>query len=498
MKIFKAEQIKIIDQYTIDHEPISSIHLMERAAWQCTTWIMKHFGRSLTMKIFCGCGNNGGDGLAIARQLLSHDYKVATYLINVSDKLSVDAETNFNQLKKFSNVILETISESTNLPNISDEDVVIDAIFGSGLNRPIDGLAAEVVTYLNQSNAKKVSIDIPSGLAGEGVVGNNTVFRADYTLTFQFPFLSFLFAESESYVGQYEVLDIGLHPEIIKNLSSPFQIIASSDVKLKPRPKFGHKGTFGHAMVIAGSKGMAGAAILSSKACLRSGCGLVTVHSSSINVPIIQTSFPEAIVSYDKETNHVSEVPDLRKYNAIAIGPGIGQSAQTANLLKEIIISGIHNLVLDADALNVLAFNKEILNKLPLNTILTPHPGEFDRLFGRCENSKERLDVQLQKSKELGIIIVLKGRYTSIALPNGNCYFNSSGNSGMATAGSGDVLTGIIASLLAQGYSPYDAAVFGVYIHGLAGDIAADKIGGTSLIASDIIDNIHNAYLKLA
>lgn len=494
MKIFKASQVKQIDQYTIDNEPVSSINLMERAAWQCTSWITKHFGRSHPVKIFCGCGNNGGDGLAIARQLSSHDYHVLVYLIKISPTLSTDAAINYQKLKDVPGLEVNEISKILDLPGIDNDDVVIDALFGSGLNRLLSGLGADVVEYLNRFEAVKIAIDIPSGLMGEGIVAKNIAFKANYTLTFQFPFLSFLLPENQYYIGKWEVLDIGLHKKYIQELSTPYQFTSCNDIDIKERPEFGHKGTFGHALVVAGSKGMAGAAVLSSKACLRSGCGLVSVHTPAINAAIIHASFPEALVSYDLSDDFITTLPDIQKYKSVAIGPGIGTNNETKKVLVNLFEKKHDNLVIDADALNIISQDDLLLKSIPKNSIITPHPGEFDRLFGISDNSYNRLMAQQSKAKELGIIIILKGRYTSVALPNGTIYFNPTGNNGMATAGSGDVLTGMLVSLLAQGYQPIDAAIIGVYLHGAAGDNAATKIGTESVIASDIIENIYLAF----
>jgi ADP-dependent NAD(P)H-hydrate dehydratase / NAD(P)H-hydrate epimerase len=496
MKIFTTSQVKQIDQFTIDNEPISSINLMERAAWQCTSWIIKHFGRSHPVKIFCGCGNNGGDGLAIARQLCTHDYHIDVYLIKLNPNLSDDAEVNYQKLKDTPGIKVNEISKVSDLPGIDNDDIVIDALFGSGLNRPLSGLGAEVIDFLNRFESIKIAIDIPSGLMGEGISNKDAVFIANYTLTFQFPFLSFLLPENQQFVGKWEVLDIGLHKKYIQELSTPYHLTSNIDINLKKRPEFGHKGTFGHALIIAGSKGMAGASILSSKACLRTGCGLVTIHTPSNNAAIIQASFPEALVSYDLANDFITKLPDTKKYNAVAIGPGIGTNEQTKKALFDLFKTKHDNLVIDADALNIVSQDDSLLKLIPKNSIITPHPGEFDRLFGESKNSYERLMIQQSKAKDLGIIIILKGRYTSIALPTGLIYFNPTGNNGMATAGSGDVLTGMLVSLLAQGYQPAEAARVGTYLHGLAGDTTVAKYCKESIIASDIIENIYNAFMQ--
>ena len=497
MKIFTSEQVKLIDKYTIENEPVSSINLMERAASQCIGWLTNKFSRNFTFKIFVGPGNNGGDGLAIARLLEQNDYKVAVYLIKVSDKLSPDASINLDLLIKNKKVTVKEIIQPDELPQINADDVTIDALFGYGLSRPLTGLAAETIEYLNRCPGPKVAIDIPSGLTGEGVVSGSAVFVAADTLTFQFPFLSFLFAENSNYIGKWRLMNIGLHPQIINQTPSVFHLLELNDISIKNRPEFGHKGTFGHALLIAGSSVMAGASVLSSKSCLRTGCGLITVHIPKDIANIIYAAFPESLVSTDLSNKHFSSLPDISKFSAIGIGPGIGTAKESVKALHELLEICNKPLVIDADALNIISMEKELLKIIPKNSVLTPHPLEFDRLFGKSTNSYERLLKQLDKAHELGICIVLKGHYTSVASPDGTCYFNSTGNSGMATGGSGDVLTGIILSLLAQGYESKTAAINGVFIHGMAGDIAAEETGMEALIASDIINCIGKAFIKI-
>jgi hydroxyethylthiazole kinase-like uncharacterized protein yjeF len=472
---------------------------MERAAFQCTLWLINRFSRDRTFLIFAGCGNNGGDGLAIARQLKDRNFKVEVYLIKVSEKLSNDASINLDRIKNNNLLKLIEVNSINQLPQINQDDVVIDAIFGSGLTRPLTGLAAETIEYLNNCQGEKISIDIPSGLPGEGIASGSSVFKANQTLTFEFPFLSFLFAENAPYVGQWHLLDIGLSKQAISHTVSEYNFTGIEEIKLIKRPEFGHKGTFGHALIIAGSYGMAGAAILASKSCLKAGCGLVTVHVPEKLVTIIQTSFPEAIVNIDGSEKYISSIPDFSKYSAIGIGPGIGQNEEIQKTFNSFLKKCNKPLVIDADALNILARAK-VSGKIPSNSIITPHPGEFDRLFGKCDNSFDRLLLQKKKARELGIYIVLKGRYTSIAFPDGTCHFNPTGNSGMATGGSGDVLTGIIVSLLAQGYPQALASIIGVYLHGLAGDMAVKNLASESIIASDIIQYFSAAinHIKLS
>ena len=374
--------------------------------------------------------------------------------------------------------------------------VVIDAIFGSGLTRPIDGFIADIVHQINKKEI--VAIDLPSGLFAEDNRENNfdNIVKAKTTLTFQQPKLAMLFPQNYFFVGEWIVLPIGLHQGFIEGLHSTNYVITISDIKtiLKPRAKFSHKGTFGHALLIAGSKGKMGAAILSAKACLRAGAGLLTVHIPAKGLEIMQTALPEAMCSTSDENDFIADVPELSTYNAIGIGPGLGMEKQTQNTLKLLIQNANFPLVIDADALNILSENKTWLAFLPQESILTPHPKEFERLVGKWDSDEERLEMQRQFAVKHQINVVLKGANTAIALPNGDVYFNSTGNEGMATAGSGDVLTGIITSLIAQRYSSSEAAILGVYLHGLAGDVAKENLTEFGMLASDIVDAIPKAY----
>ncbi len=494
VKIYSTEQRRMADSETISRKQITSLELMEKAGKACANWICNKFSRARPIHIFCGKGNNGGDGWVIARILAECDYKVSVYHLFPVESFSSDAKENYLRCLNNSNIAIHFIRNVRELPLFFEDDIIIDAILGSGLNQKISGHVAEVIEYLNSSVVTRIAIDIPSGLKGEEIPAEeSTIFKADFTITFQFPYLSFLYAESAPYVGEWYMKDIG----IVSQQPVKYFYIESNDIVLKKYSKFTYKNQKGHALLIAGSKGMIGAAILSAKSCLRTGCGLVTVHSPSHYASIIHSVLPEALVSFDEGENFITSLPELSLYKAIGIGPGLGQSDETFSCIRKLFDKATCPLVLDADALNILSKNKEWLTLLPPNTILTPHPGEFSRLFGNTNNSKERLEIQILMAQKYQIIIILKGHHTSIALPDGTCFFNSTGNSGMATAGSGDVLTGIIVSLLAQGYAPSQAAIYGVYLHGLAGDIAAQTNGLESLIASDIINAIGNAIAKV-
>ena len=501
MKILNADQIRKVDAYTIENEPIDSIDLMERAAIECCNWIKEKMGSDLSIKIFVGPGNNGGDGLAMGRILQEDNNNVAVYMLTMPERLSPDAHENYKKLTKHSDVEVVLLEELNTLPEIFDADLVIDALFGSGLTRPLVGLAERVVKHINQSLATTIAIDLPSGLFCELNTYDNpdAIIRADYTLTFQLPKLSFFFPENIIYTGDWYYLDIGLMFEAIDLQESNYLLIENDDIvfNLHQRKKFSHKGTYGHALLMAGSYGKMGAAVLATKACLRAGVGLLTTHIATKGYEIIQTAVPEAMVSIDAGTDYISAFPDLSKYSAIGVGPGIGSNDFTGFMLQKLLQTVTVPIVLDADALNLLATSKEWMNLLPVNSVLTPHPGEFDRLAGPSVNGFERHLKQIKLSKDYKIIIVLKGAHTSITVPDGTCWFNATGNPGMATAGSGDVLTGIILSLLAQGYSPFRAALTGVYLHGLAGDLACEDTGVESLLSSDIINYIGKAFMTI-
>ena len=501
MKLFTTKQIAEIDNYTIENEPISDVDFMERASMQITNWLVLHFSTEERMLFFVGPGNNGGDALAIARQMADLDFQCEVFLIDLRKKLKGSSKTNWQRLEEQGRVRLSKISDISEFPETISSDVFLDGLFGSGLTRPLKGLPAEIVQKINNLSNTVVAIDIPSGLMGEDNSENNfsTVLKADFTLTFQFPKISFLFAEHKQFTGKWEVLPIGLHPAGIEKTPSDVAFVEKAEIKkmLPPRSKFSHKGTFGHALLIAGCYGKMGATVLASKGCLRAGIGLLTAHVPRLGYSIIQTAVPEAMVSIDPHDSMFTEFPDLSQFSAIGVGPGIGLKRNTQKALHELIEKAEVPMVLDADALNILSEDKEWLKKLPANSILTPHPGEFARLAGKSKNSWEQLEKQRQMAKDYKVIVLLKGAFSAIATPEGKLYFNSTGNPGMATAGSGDILTGIILGLLAQKIAPADAAVLAVYLHGRAGDLAAEKMSEPALIAGDISDYLGKAFLEI-
>ncbi|MCF8338305.1 MAG: NAD(P)H-hydrate dehydratase [Bacteroidales bacterium] len=501
IKILPVNKIKEADQYTIENEPIASIDLMERASKRIAEWIELNIKTDRRINIVSGPGNNGGDGLALARKLSDQDYDVNVFLLNPKGTLSEDNKKNYDRLKGYKDVILTEIKEQNDIPGIKSEEVYIDAIFGSGLDRKVTGLMADVINQLNDSSADVISIDAPSGLFIDRSNAENkgAIMKATHTLTFQFPKLAFMFSDNSVYTGSWETIPIDLHPDFIQQVETNHFFLESADIKkvIKGRKKFSHKGNFGHALLIAGKYSSMGAAVLAARSCLRTGAGLLTSHVPGWGYNIIQNTVPEALTSIDESNKSFTEVPELSHYQAIGIGPGIGTAKETQDALKLLIQNASLPILFDADALNILGENKTWISFVPKNSIFTPHPKEFERIAGKSSDAFERLEQQRQFSIKYGVYVILKGAHTSISCPDGTVYFNSTGNPGMATAGSGDVLTGIILGLISQNYTPRDACIIGVYLHGLAGDNAALEQGWESLIASDIISHLGKAYNQL-
>ena len=501
MKIFPTADIREIDRYTIEHEPIASIDLMERASAAIARRIESHWDKKRRICIFAGPGNNGGDALAIARILSEKGYAVHTYLFH-DGKLSPDCETNRRRVLQIPDAVFTEIRPGQAMPCIEPSDRIIDGLFGSGLHSSLHGFYAEAVQCINRSGAEVIAIDIPSGLFGEDNSGNDpeSIVRADFTYTLQFPKLAFLFPENAPYTGIWESLDIGLHPDALANPATPYRFTEPHEIHelLHRRSKFADKRDCGHLLLVSGHYGMIGASVLSARAALRAGVGLVSVHAPQCAYPILQSAIPEAIFSPDTNECHISAVPlPDRRHTAIAIGPGIGTDTPTREALQQLLPQIGCPCLLDADALNLLAQSPQMWENLPHGTILTPHVREFDRLFGKSRNTYERIQKAREQAQARQIVILLKGAYTAIALPDGTVRFNSTGNPGMATAGCGDVLTGIIGALLAQGYDSTAAATVGVYLHGLAGDLAASAGSEESVIASDVTDHLGKAFRQI-
>jgi NAD(P)H-hydrate epimerase len=499
MKILKADQLRSWDQYTIEHEPIASIDLMERAATKCFEWLHDNGWFVHSFAVFCGKGNNGGDGLAIARMLAIGGCKVSVHILEFGHRGTEDFQTNLAKLHLYPSVDIHFIQDENNFHSLAKESVVIDALFGSGLTRPPDGITSRLIDHINNSGCTIIAIDVPSGMSVDQSSKGNKIVKANYTLSFQCYKLAFLAAENAAFIGEVIILDIGLLPEFLSSLDTDFELIDRSIVRsiYKPRNRFAHKGNFGHAMIIAGSYGKIGAAVLSAKACLRSGVGLLTCFIPKCGYEVLQATVPEAMMMTDANSSIITEIDDdVLKYDSIGIGPGLGTASETRAAVKELLSIYKKPMVIDADALNGLSMEKK-LPSLPPGSILTPHPKEFERLFGECKNDFERIEKVLNNAKLINSTIVLKGHHTFIATASGKGYFNNTGNAGMATAGSGDVLTGMITSLLAQEYNSEDASLLAVYLHGLAGDIAAKESSKEAMIAGDIIESIGKAFKQL-
>lgn len=502
MKIFTSAQIHELDRYTIENEPIPSLDLMERAAMALTQTITEMYSAAMPVVIFAGPGNNGGDGLAVARLMADKGYQVSVYLFNISGSLSPDCAANKQRIQENKRIkqFVEVVEEF-NPPVLEANMLVIDALFGSGLNKPLAGGFASLVKYINASPAQVVAIDVPSGLMTEDNTYNvrANIIRATHTLTLQQLKLSFLFPENQQFVGNLRVLDIRLSKEGQEKIEAQYTMVEENDISklLLNRSPFAHKGQMGNALLVAGSYCMAGAAVLAARACLRAGAGKVTINSPKRNIPVLQMSVPEAVIQKGSEETIFAEAVDTEDFSALGIGPGLGQSEQTAIALIAQLRRTLCPIVADADALNILANHRAWLQQLPQGIIMTPHPKEFDRLEGHSADSYERLTKASKLAERLKGYVILKGHYTAICCPGGHILFNSTGNAGMATAGSGDVLTGIITGLLARGYKPEDACVVGVYLHGLAGDIAAQEVGEESLVASDIINCLPRAFKRI-
>ena len=503
MKILTAAQIHELDKYTIEHEPIKSIDLMERASKAITHAIMEEWSDRTPVIVFAGPGNNGGDALAVARMLAEAKYQVGVFLFNIHRKLSEDCAANKQRLIDSKRGIKFTeISLNFDPPELTADTLVVDGLFGSGLNKPLMGGFASLVKYINQSPAQVVSIDMPSGLMCEDNTYNirTNIIRADLTLTLQQKKLAMMLPDCQPYVGRLRVLDIRLSENYIRQAEVSCRILEEEELRphLRRRGDFVHKGSMGNALLIAGSYGMAGAAILAAKACMRAGAGKVTVHTPRRNYGIMQVAVPEAVMQMDREETIFSDSVESNDFDALGIGPGIGQSENTAIALIAQIRRTQCPIVVDADALNILASHQAWMQQLPKGIIMTPHPREFDRMAGSASNSDyERLIRARQMAEHLQGYLILKGHYSALCMPDGHIIFNSTGNSGMATAGSGDVLTGIITGLLARGYNRGEACMLGMYLHGLAGDLAVKEVGKESLVAGDLIKYLPQAFKRL-
>ncbi len=498
MKILTAKQLYEADQITVKKGNITSVDLMERAATLCFQWIHNRLqGNSVPIHVFCGTGNNGGDGLVIARHLKKYGYHVNTYVINCNNKRTEEFLENYEHLKEMG-VWPEMITCTSEFPNVSENDMIVDAIFGLGLSRNPEGILKETIQFINGTNAYVLSIDFPSGLfADKPVTDKDSVIKAYHILTFQTPKLAFLLPDNEDYVTSWEVVDIGLDADYLAAAETHFYLTQKNDVVplYQFRNKFSHKGNYGHALIIGGSFGKIGAVSLASRAALTVGSGLVTAYVPKCGYQIVQTSVPEIMVEVDAE-NQLQYFNSKVASTVIGIGVGMGTHIKTAAGFQQLLQENKVPLVVDADGINLLAKNKKWLKLLPENTVLTPHPKEFERLAGAWKNDYEKLEKLQKLSAKYKLIIVLKEAYTAIA-HQGNIYFNTTGNPALATAGSGDVLTGIITGLIAQQYTPFHAAVLGVYLHGKTADLEMNTVTYETFTASDCIRFLSDAFRDL-
>ncbi|MCF6222344.1 MAG: NAD(P)H-hydrate dehydratase [Flavobacteriaceae bacterium] len=499
MKILSSNQMYQADQATIKNRPIRSIDLMEDAAMQCVDWLLTYLKKNKQpIYIFCGVGNNGGDGLVIARKLIQANFNVKTYIVKFNDKKSNDFNINFKRLVDIDHCPIALI-DSSKFPLIIKNAIVIDAIFGIGLSRPPSGFVKKTIQAINSSKSFVIAVDIPSGLFVEKTVTYpESVIRANHTLTFQNPKLAFYLSENKCYIGDWTLLDICLDINFIDSLESVYATISLEQIKTihRPRKKYSHKGTFGHSLIIGGSFGKIGAVVLASKAALKIGSGLVTSYIPKCGYNILQTSNPEVMVEVDDE-KYLQYFNYKTNPNVIGIGVGLGTHIKTINGFENFLKRNSIPLVIDADALNILSKQKGLLELIPKNSVLTPHPKEFERLVGSWNNDYEKLDLLLKFSKKHQIVVVLKGANSAIAYQN-KIYFNTTGNPALATAGSGDVLTGMITGLMAQNYNALNASILGVYLHGKTADIAIrNNYTMETFIASDSVHLLPNAIKEI-
>ena len=502
MKLFSKAQIYEGDKLTTVRQNITSTDLMERAGTQIFNWIhMRMQGAQVPIHVFCGIGNNGGDGLVLSRHLITHGYNVITYIVNCSDKRSKDFLVNYERIKNVTKQWPKMLSCGGDYSEIliEERDIIVDAVFGIGLNRPPNDWVQGLFQKWRASKAFTLAVDIPSGLyTDKAVEDEDAVVHANFTLSFQSPKLVFFLPETAKYTVQWEVLDIGIDREYLMQTETEAELISKFEVLplYKPRDKFAHKGDFGHAMILGGSYGKIGAVNLASRAALSSGAGLVTAYIPKCGYHSLQSSLPEAMVITDDADNFINNISFAIEPTIIGVGVGLGTEAETAKTFETFLKTNETPLVIDADGLNLLSKKKALLKLLPEQTVLTPHPKELERLIGQWLDDFEKLEKVKAFSTKYNVIVLIKGA-NSITVYRNKLYINTTGNPSMATAGSGDVLTGIISGLIAQGYEPLAATIFGVYLHGKSADIALEDYGYQSLIASHIIETLGEAYIDL-
>lgn len=500
MKIYNVQQLAEADKITIDKQGITSGELMERASTLVFEEINKRLNHEpVPIKIFCGIGNNGGDGLVVGRLLLNEGYNVTIYVVNFTNKRSPDFLLNYNRIKEAGGPWPTLLKGEEDFPEISKKDFIIDAIFGIGLNRPAEDWVAGLIKYINNSGAFILAIDMPSGLFSEKVPSKeDAVIKANFTLTFQSPKLVFFLPDTGEFVGDFQVLDIGLDREFLLHAPAVAQLIDKREAigMYIPRKKFSHKGTYGHSMIIGGSYGKIGSISLTATAALRTGAGLVTIYAPQCGYEILQSVLPEAMVITGEGVNELTSLDFDFGPSVICFGMGAGTSKKTLLLYEELLRKETKPMVIDADGINMLARKKDLLSLIPENSVLTPHPKELQRLIGSWKDDFDKIEKAKSFSKKYKLILVLKDAHT-ITVSADKLYINNTGNPGMATAGAGDVLAGVITGLISQKYEPLTAAVLGTYLHGKAGDIIANNLSYQGVIAGDIANSMGLAFLDL-
>lgn len=505
MKIFNSEDIRAINRRTMETDGISSLELIERVAQGVASEIASRWRPNKPVMVFAGSGKNGADALSVARILSLLGFSVTVYLLNIGgNRLGRDCRDCRDKLiAEAPGVAFKEITGNFTMPEINSSHLVIDGLFGTGLKGALTGGFMMLVRYINDSGATVVSIDVPSGMNGDLCTDavNRNIIHADLTLTVQFPRPAFFMKENAELIGEWKALDINLNQEIIRSTPTGFHLVESNEVRslLRPRSLFSSKADYGSALLVAGSYGMMGAAVLSARGALRAGAGKVSVHAPMCGYEILQSSVPEAMFIADSDSSKlvVGSIKPEHDYSAIGLGCGLGTHENTVNALEKFLQSRTRPVVLDADALNCIAKRPSMLSDIPVLSVLTPHAGEFDRLFGNNPTDEARLLKAIDVAHYYNITILLKGHYTALVRPDHKVYFNSTGTPAMATPGSGDVLTGVITSLMAQGYKPEVSALIGAFVHGLAGEIAAEANGDYGVTAGDIAANIGVAIKSL-
>ncbi len=499
MKIFSADQIKQADAFTIKNEPIAAIDLMARAVNAFYSAVEIELKKHITIHIFCGLGDNGGDGLMLAEKIAQNSFQeTKVYTIKCANR----SESNsflIKRLKENPKVELFEFEDKNVIENINlSSGIIVDALFGIGLSRPVDGLFASLIDKINDTQLRVISIDLPSGMQADTPPNSeNKVVKADLTISFQFPKFSFFFPESYLYTGEVKVVPIALHQDFIQNEPTHFHTIDFELVSsiFRKRNPVSHKGNHGRALVIAGSTGRVGAAVLCVKACVKSGAGLSFAFVPKGANTILQSSLPEAMTILSENYDFVDKsLSDFQQFDAIGIGCGIGTEPLPTLCFQNLLENYNKPIVVDADALNIISENNFFLTQLPLLSIITPHPAEFDRLTHKHQNHFERFKTALTFSEEYNLIVVLKNAYTFVILPEGKVYIQPELNAGLAKGGSGDMLTGIITSLLAQGYSSENAAVLGVYLHAQAAKKALTFSSPEALTPSEVIEQLGSVF----